>query len=240
MVTGQNDEQIHHTQRLVLAAGPFNGNLASQLDVTLPVRNFLQRKIVVPDPAGLVPRDMPFTIFADPHRLNWSDEERDLIGSDPDFAWLLREFPPGLHIKPEPGGRIKLGWAYNRQPEEPRWEPRAEEVFADLVMRGASRFIPALAAYVADMPTPVVDFAGYYNRTKDNLPLVGPLGPDGLYTVAALSGYGTMMACAVGELCAAWMNGTELPPYARHFHPNRFADEKTMQEITAVSADGQL
>jgi glycine/D-amino acid oxidase-like deaminating enzyme len=44
-------------ERLVLAAGPFNGRLAAHLGLELPIENFLQRKIVVPDPLGAVPRD---------------------------------------------------------------------------------------------------------------------------------------------------------------------------------------
>ena len=192
----------------------------------------MQRKIVVPDPDGLIPTDMPFTIFADPQHLRWSSEERELIEADPDYAWLGQEFPPGLHIKPEPGQRIKMGWAYNREAESPRWDPQPDDQFPDVVMRGASRFIPALSAYVEDMPTPVVTFAGYYTRTDDNLPLIGPLGPEGLFTIGALAGYGTMTACAAGELCAQWMTGSDLPHYAHDFHPNR--------EISVVTEDGQL
>ena len=44
-------------ERLVLAGGPFNSRLAAQLGIELPIENFLQRKIVVPDPLGVVPGD---------------------------------------------------------------------------------------------------------------------------------------------------------------------------------------
>lgn len=235
-----NDGSEVRCERLVLAGGPFNGRLARQLGVELPIVNIMQRKIVVPDPLALIPPDMPFTIFADPQRLQWSDEEQALIESDPDYAWLGQVFPPGLHIKPEPGQRIKLGWAYNRTPEAPRWDPQPDDLFPDVVMRGASRFIPALSAYVENMPTPVVSFAGYYTRTEDNLPLIGPLGPKGLFTVGALAGYGTMAACAAGELCADWIMGEPQQAYAPYFHPDRFDNEQLMAEINAVAADGQL
>ena len=74
------------------------------------------------------------------------------------------------------------------------------------------------------MSTPITTFAGYYTRTQDNLPLVCPLTDEGLHVIAGLSGYGTMSACAAGALCASYMNGSDLPGYARYFHIDRYHD----------------
>jgi len=227
-------------EKLVLAAGPFTSELAAMLSIELPIENFLQRKIVIRDPLRIVPRDMPFTVFADPQQLNWNDEERELIAADPDYRWLLDEFPAGLHIKPESRNQVKLGWAYNRLPSIPRWEPEDDFDFPNIVMRGASRFMPALRAYVEELPTPVVQMAGYYSRTPENWPLIGPLEVEGAFTVAALSGFGTMIACAAGELCAAWMTDELLPGYARNFHPDRYSEPGIMTEISKIESDGQL
>jgi len=166
-------------EKLVLAAGPFTSELAGMLGIELPIENFLQRKVVIRDPQCIVPRDMPFTVFADPQKLIWNDEERELISEDPEYRWLLDEFPAGLHIKPESRDQVKLGWAYNRLPEKPRWEPDDDIDFPNIVMRGASRFMPALRAYVEELPTPVVQMAGYYSRTPENWPLIGPLEVEG-------------------------------------------------------------
>jgi glycine/D-amino acid oxidase-like deaminating enzyme len=233
-------QDIIEAENLVLAAGPFVNELAHMLDIDLPVESYLQRKFVIPDPRGIIPSDMPFTIFADSQFLDWSDEEKELIREDPEYQWLLQEFPAGLHIKPEPGGHIKLGWAFNREPALPKWEVADDFDFPNITLRGASRFIPALKHYVEQPPTPVIQFAGYYTRTPENWPLIGPLELEGLYTVSALSGYGTMTACAAGELCAAWMAGNELPTYARHFHPGRYDDDVIRAEIALVQSDGQL
>ena len=227
-------------EKLVLAAGPFTSELASMLGIELPIENFLQRKIVIKDPLHIVPRDMPFTVFADPQQLNWNDEERELISADPDYRWLADEFPAGLHIKPESRDQVKLGWAYNRLPSIPRWEPQDDVDFPNIVVRGASRFMPALKAYVEELPTPVVQMAGYYSRTPENWPLIGPLEVEGCFAVAALSGFGTMAACAAGELCAAWMTDKPLPGYARNFHPDRYSDPEIMTEISQIESDGQL
>ncbi len=225
---------------LVLAAGPFVQELAGMLGIELPVQSFLQRKFMIPDPDRVIPRDMPFTIFADPQTLNWNDEERDLFAADPEYRWLLDRFPAGLHIKPESQTHIKLGWAYNRVPETPKWQTEDDIEFPNIVLRGASRFIPALGRYADQIPTPVVQYAGYYTRTQENWPLIGPLEHEGLFAVAALSGYGTMCACAAGELGADWMMGGSLPDYARNFHPDRYNDETILAEIDGLESDGQL
>jgi glycine/D-amino acid oxidase-like deaminating enzyme len=183
---------------------------------------------------------MPFTIFADPQHLDWDEAERELIEGNPDYQWLLEEFPAGLHIKPDSPGRIKLGWAYNRSPENPRWEPAEEGNFPGIVIRGASRFIPGLKQYRDQIPTPVTQFSGYYTRTAENWPLIGPLQKPGLYAAAALSGYGTMAACAAGELCADHIMGAALPGYARQFHPDRYNDTEVLAEMASLASDGQL
>jgi glycine/D-amino acid oxidase-like deaminating enzyme len=227
-------------EKLVLTPGPFINELAEMLGITLPVESVLQRKFVIPDPQNIIPRDMPFTIFADSQCLDWSAEDKVLIAQDPEYRWLLDEFPPGLHIKPEGVGNIKLGWAYNREPETPKWELSDDFDFPNITLRGASRFIPGLASYVENPPTPIIQFSGYYTRTAENLPLIGPLELENLFTVSALSGFGTMAACAAGDLCAAWMSGGDLREYAAYFHPGRYRDAALMTEINQTGSDGQL
>ncbi len=239
-VSGNTGMTSLDTEKLVLTPGPFINELAGMLGITLNVESILQRKFIIPDVQNIIPRNMPFTIFADKQYLQWSDEERELIESDPEYSWLLNEFPAGLHIKPEGLSNIKLGWAYNTSAESPQWETSDDFDFPNITLRGASRFIPALLAYVEEPPTPIVQFSGYYTRTPENLPLIGPLEIEGLFTVSALSGYGTMAACSAGELCADWMMAGELPDHARYFHPDRYSDGVLMDEINRVGSDGQL
>lgn len=102
---------------------------------------------------------------------------------------------------------------------------------------------PSLSEYVSQIPTPIVPFSGYYTRTKENWPLIDPLysklKSNGLYIVGALSGYGTMSACAAGELCAQYLSGDELPSYARNFHPVRYDDAVIVEQMSTLSSDGQ-
>ena len=152
----------------------------------------------------------------------------------------MNEFPGGLHIKPE-SGKIKLGWAFNTAAAPPVWEPATLELFPQVVLKGASRFIPQLIDYQDSIPSPIMQYAGYYTRTKENFPLIGPTEMSGVFLVGALAGYGTMTACAAGELCAKYiLNETKFPDYARYFHPLRYDNTDLMNEINDSMSDGQL
>jgi len=234
-----NEASILKANTLILAGGPLTPKLAACLGIKLPLLSYLQRKIVLNDPLSIIPRDMPFTIFADPQHLSWTDEEKVAFSEDAELQWLLNEFPIGLHIKPESDSQIKLGWAYNRKSEQTEFTAYDDESFPDVVMRGASRFIPGLAQYIENMPTPITQIAGYYTRTAENWPLIGLL-QENCYTVSGLSGYGTMAGCAAGELCAQTILDEQLPWYARNFDPSRYQDATIMAEIAAISSDGQL
>jgi glycine/D-amino acid oxidase-like deaminating enzyme len=231
------------TRKFANAAGPFAPHVAAMLDIALPVFSVLQQKIVIQDHLGVVARDAPFTIFMDEQYLDWSEDERQLLQSEPEYQWLLDKFPGGLHIRPE-GGKdspwIKLGWAFNRTVEQPVWEPEGTPEFPDLVLHGASRLIPGLKQYIANIPKPVVRYAGYYTKTKENLPIIGPLGVEGAYIVGALSGFGTMVSCAAGELVAAWVAGSELPDYARQLSLARYDDPAYVASLDSIQPDGEL
>ena len=62
--------------------------------------------------------------------------------------------------------------------------------------------IPGLSAYADDGPSAIVD-GGYYCKTPDNRPLIGPTAIDGVYLLGALSGFGIMASQAAAELLAA-------------------------------------
>lgn len=197
-------EQALATSRFVNAAGPFAARVSALLGAALPLRCVRQLKLTLPDPLGVVPREVPFTISLDPQG----------------------DRPGGLHIKPdESQGQpvVKLGWAFNRAAEEPAWEPGATPEFADVVLSGAAKVVPGLERYVRSAPGPGAVEAGYYVETPDQLPLIGPDSVEGAYLVAGLAGYGGMVACAAGEIAAAWIAGAERPPLATAFTPERFS-----------------
>ncbi len=226
--------------KIVIAAGPFMNYIANMLGLTFPIENILQQKFIIPDPNKIIPRDMPFTIYADEQYLDWSEEEAAFFKQDESYKWLLDKFPGGLHIKPE-GQGIKLGWAFNRVDETPKWKITLSDYFPQIVLKGASRFMSRLIEYEKNIPTPVIQYAGYYTRTKENWPLIGPTKDSNVFVIGALSGFGTMTACAAGQLCVQYiLNKNELPDYAPYFHPNRYQNSAILREIRKNKNDGQL
>jgi len=81
---------------------------------------------------------------------------------------------------------------------------------------------------------------GYYTRTRENRPLVGPLPVTGAYVIGALSGFGIMASCAAGELLAAHLTGGLLPHYAGAFLLERYQDPAYQRLLEAWDETGQL
>lgn len=208
---------------LVNAAGPFFHEVARMIGVELPVFCELHRKVMFRDTERVIPRDAPLVIWADPQRLPWSEEERALL-EEMGRGELLETLPGGAHLRPEGGPEspyVLMLWPYAARPVEPRFPLPEDPLFPEVVLRGLTTMIPGLAVYWGAMPRPAVD-GGYYVRTPENRPLIGPLPVEGAYAIGALSGFGVMAAMAAGELLAAHMLGEPLPAYAPAFAPDRY------------------
>jgi sarcosine oxidase, subunit beta len=233
------------TNHFVNAAGPYLHQVGQMVGVDLPVYNELHGKIALEDPLGLIPRDAPLMIWQDRTRLPWSDEERDYLAESEATRWLLEELPPGAHFRPEggPGSQtLILLWPYHQEIQDPpRFPHRFDPEYPEIVLRGLSRLAPRLGDYVERMSKPIVD-GGYYTRTRENRPLIGPLPVAGAYVMGALSGYGIMAALAAGELLAAHLTGKPLPDYAPAFRLERYADPdyQAMLANWGEEEEGQL
>jgi glycine/D-amino acid oxidase-like deaminating enzyme len=232
---------------MVNVAGPFTNTIAGMLGVALPVFNIFQQKIAFEDRLGAISRDMPFSIDLDEKELHWSDEDRRLLLEDESLAWLARTLPGGTHCRPEGGANsqwVKLGWAYNQAKSEPQEdlanEPTIDAQFPEIVIRGAAAFLPALQPYIESPPLRFSHYGGYYTMTKENWPIIGPLDKTGAFVVGALSGFGSMSACAAGKLCASIVCGDSLPDYAASLSLDRYANAKLMTELRATANKGLL
>lgn len=229
--------------RIVNAAGPFVGEIAAMLDMDLPIENWLQQKIAFEDTKGAIARTMPFAIDLDPLHLDWSDDERQLLADDPDFSWLAGELPGAIHCRPEGGDRgtwLKLGWAYNSAAAPVSFTPEFDDQFPEIVLRGAARLNPALRTYYGQLPRSMVHYGGYYTLTKENWPLLGPTETDGFYLAGALSGFGSMAACASGDLVAKQILGLDLPGYAAMLSPLRYQNPAIAVQLQAQQNPGIL
>jgi sarcosine oxidase subunit beta len=230
------------TDRFVNAAGPFLKEIGAMLGVDLPVFSELHAKVNFRDEQRIVPRDAPMLIWIDPQVLPWSEEERLLLAESQATKRFSQALPPGAHVRPEggpDGTALLMLWAYHTPPVAPIWPPRFDPHYFEIVLRGLAMMLPGLQAYIHRAPRPVID-GGYYTRTRENRPLIGPLPVRGAYVLGALSGFGVMAACAAGELLAAYLTGQGLPWYAPAFAIERYQDPAYQHLLETWEESGQL
>lgn len=242
-VTGEKDQMEISTRSFVIAAGPLLKQAGALIGMDFPVFNELHGKIAFNDPQGVIPRDVPLMIWTDPMKLPWTEEEREVLEGSDKTRWLLEEFPSGVHFRPEGGEgsqTILALWTYDIKPQEPVWPPVFDPEYAEIVLRGMSGMIPGLSVYLGKAGKPFVD-GGYYCKTQENRPLIGPLPVNGAFVIGALSGFGIMASMAAGELLGNHVSGSALRDYAPAFLLSRYEDpeyKKLLQSWDATS--GQL
>lgn len=214
------------TERFVIAAGPALAEVGRLLGVELPVFHELHAKMTVRDTRRAVNRDAPFMIWTDPVELDWTDAERRDMARDESTRRMTETLPGGPHVRPvdlDHGDELYLIWTFESDVRPYEWPPSFNPRYGEVVLRGCARMIPALAPYVAEGVSGVVD-GGYYCKTRENRPLIGPLPVGGAYVLGALSGFGVMAALGSAELLAQHVAEEPLPAHARWFLPSRYDD----------------
>lgn len=236
------DGSVIEAPSVVDAAGPMLGEVARTVDVDLPIHHEVHLKVGFPDRQGAVPRDAPMLIWHDPQRLGWPEDVGRHLTEEGRHD-LTGEMPPACHGRPEGPAEspwVLSLWEYHRQVHRHPVFPLPEDpLYPEVVMRGMSTMIPGLGGYLDGLPPPVVD-GGYYTKTVENRPLIGPAGPEGFVVCGALSGFGVMAAAGAGELAALHVAGEPLPDHAPAFLPSRYEDPRYRQEIATVADTGQL
>jgi glycine/D-amino acid oxidase-like deaminating enzyme len=238
----QSERQSIEATHLVLAAGPMQKEMARLIGVELPVVAERHLKISFPDTLGAVPRGAPMLIGLDEQHLPWSDDERAALAQDRDGRWLLQPFPPGVHGRPDGSGSSTTLLAlfnYDNRPCDIVFPLPQEEHYAEITLRGLSTMVPAIRAYIGKGVRPYVD-GGYYLKTRENRPLIGPLPIEGAYISGAFSGFGVMASCAGGELLARHVTGSALPDYAPAFLLSRYQDPEYCALLDSWGDGGQL
>jgi glycine/D-amino acid oxidase-like deaminating enzyme len=229
------------TPIFVNAAGPMLAQVGRLLGVELPVFSEVHIKVAFRDHQRVIPRHSPMVIWSDPQTLSWSAEESEALQSE-GRTDLLGAMPAACHYRPEGGPDsdwLVALWEYHRLIQEPTWPLPDDPVYPEAVMRGLTTMVPGLAAYLDRLPQPVVD-GGYYTKTRENRPLVGPLAVDGAFVVGAFSGFGVMAAAAAGELAAMYVTNADLPAYATAFALSRYEDPGYLAEIDTITNTGQI
>jgi glycine/D-amino acid oxidase-like deaminating enzyme len=231
-----------YTHHFVNAAGPYLRPVSAKFGVDLPVYCELHLKASIQDHLGIIPRNAPLLIWQDPQTLPWNQEELDFLEDDQASQWLLGQFPPGVHSRPEglaDSPIILMLWEYQTREVEPVWPPALDHDYPQIALRGLSRMIPGMAKYFEKPPRPYLD-GGYYTKTRENRPLIGPLPVKGAWVIGALSGFGLMASMAAGELLALHMLNGKLPSYAPYFNLNRYQDPDYVAQLSLWEDSGQL
>jgi glycine/D-amino acid oxidase-like deaminating enzyme len=240
-VTLSSGERVD-SPMFINAAGPYLQAVGRLLGYELPVHTELHLKAAIKDSLAVVGRDAPLLIWTDPQTLPWEEDERLALAGDEETNWLTEPFPSGVHSRPEGAGEsqtILMLWEYQTKVMDPVWPPELDDQYPEVALRGLSAMLPGMKAYFGKMPRPQLD-GGYYTKTRENRPLVGPMEVDGAYVLGAVSGYGIMSGCGVGELLAAHVTGAKLPSYASAFALSRYDDPEYQKILENWGNEGQL
>jgi glycine/D-amino acid oxidase-like deaminating enzyme len=181
-------------------------------------------------------------IWTDPQFLPWTEEEGAVLAESNETKWLLDKFPSGVHARPDgPADSpiLLILWTYHTEPVEPVFPPVYDPYYPEIAARGLMTLIPRLKAYIGHIPKLVVD-GGYYTKTQENRPLIGPLPVKGAFVIGAFSGFGLMASPASGELLAAHVADSELPRYASAFSLERYQDPAYQKLLENWGSTGQL
>jgi glycine/D-amino acid oxidase-like deaminating enzyme len=232
------------TPVFVNAAGPMAPDVGRLLGVELPLFSELHLKVAFEDTLGVVDRNTGLVILDDAQTLDWDADVRAELAANDETRPLTDVMPAGIHLRPEgygPSQTVLMLWDYHSAHRYARATfPLPEDAFyPEVVMRGMVKLAPGLAPYLDRLPPMTVD-GGYYTKTEENRPLVGPLPVSGAYVNAAHSGFGLMAAPAAGELLAAHITGSDLPAYAAAFALSRYEDPAYRERLAAWGSTGQL
>jgi glycine/D-amino acid oxidase-like deaminating enzyme len=241
-VERNGERQALEATHLVLAAGPMLKQMARLIGVDLPIVAERHLKISLPDKIEAVSRGAPMLIWLDEQYLPWSEDERAILAEDEVTRWLLRRFPAGVHGRPDGSGgstTLLVLFNYDNSPSEVVFPVPDETHYAEIALRGMLTMVPAIKAHIDSGVRPYVD-GGYYIKTRENRPLIGPLPVDGAYVSGAYSGFGVMASCAGGELLARHIAEDALPDYAPAFLLSRYQNDRYRALLDNWGDGGQL
>lgn len=228
------------TPIFINAAGPLTPTVGQLCGLDLPIKLEGHVKISFNDHRHAVPRDAPLVIWNDEVALPWSLEEREALAGSSETEALLENFVAGVHGRPDGAGdTVLLYWTYEGGTPDLVLPVPYDPNYPEITIRGMSMVIPRLAEYFEQMPRPYVD-GGYYAKTPENRPLVGPLPLEGAFICSAFSGFGIMTAMSGGDLLAAHVTGKSLPDYAPAFLLSRYDNPQYEILMAQAISSGQL
>jgi len=181
------------TRTVVIAAGPFSGQVAKLAGVELPLTILRRQKAIIgQDPA--IPQDAPMTISV----------------------------PSGAFWRPEVGGAA-MGWALPEEPGEPLETVSTDWTFPAIVIEEISKLAPFWKEVAGRLTRDSVFLsAGQYTCTPDSKPILGPSPHvEGLFFNLGYSGHG-IMGAPEGSRCVVAMITGQMSDEDNPFSYQRF------------------
>ncbi|MGH3612892.1 MAG: FAD-dependent oxidoreductase [Pseudonocardia sp.] len=100
------------------------------------------------------------------------------------------------------------------------------------LLRDAERVLPGIAEYAL-----VESAAGLRPGSPDNLPLIGALGPHGLFVATGHHRNGMLLAPITADAVVALLGGEPVPGPVRSADPHRFDTRTLCEEVAGVRVD---
>ncbi|KAL4165161.1 hypothetical protein KRP22_003892 [Phytophthora ramorum] len=231
------------TPNVVFATGPLferTMDILKQRDMSsfdVPIINELHCRAIVDDVDHVLPPTMPLTFDSDPMgKLEISDADRKELMTDPVAARMLEEYPGGVHVRPYNGDKMMAVWTYDIEPVPAHYpvEDVLDRRFPEVCVRGLTKMFPQVKSYLTrpEVRDSFYVSGGYYCKTLDNLPLIGPAPSTigGIFLQSAMTGVGLMSSGASGHLLATQVMGEKLEgcglaDHVDAFLPSRFEDQ---------------
>ena len=143
----------------------------------------------------------------------------EILATEPLKPWLgplVSLLGTGLYFSQTQRGEMVGGMG---DPDEPEGLSQGSTLrFLARFARAATALCPALGGVQV-----VRQWAGLYDVTPDNNPILGPAGPENFLQLSGFVGHGFMMAPAVAELYADWIAGRAKDEIFERFDIARFA-----------------
>ena len=143
----------------------------------------------------------------------------EILVTEPLKPWLdplVSVLGNGLYFSQSQRGEIVGGMG---DPQEPEGVALGSTLrFLARFARAATETIPRLAGVKV-----VRQWAGCYDVTPDNNPILGAAGPENFHQLSGFVGHGFMMAPAVAELYADWLAGRGKDEIFERFTLDRFS-----------------
>jgi len=155
-----------------------------------------------------------------PHR-------HEICSSEPLKPWLkplVADLENGLYFSQSTRGEIVGGIGNERVPAGP--DQQSSYRFLALYSRALLRTCPILGSVKI-----LRQWAGLYDRTPDNNPIVGPVDEvDGFFQVSGFVGHGFMMAPIIGKLLALEVAQGITSPQLEQWNLRRFKEGRLLSE----------